>query len=68
MEPSITADLNAVFLKSIYAALGLILVDPQLGHSVAPFFIKVFLHEVHQNIPLFSAISLRSSGVSENGT
>jgi hypothetical protein len=56
------------FLNKLYAALGFILPDPQFGHSVAPFFKNVFLHEVHQNIPLFSAISLRSSGVSENGT
>jgi len=56
------------FPEYLHAALGFILSDPQFGHLVAPFFKNVFLHEVHQNIPLFSAISLRSSGVSENGT
>jgi len=44
----------------------LILFDPQFGHFVAPFFIKVFLHETHQNIELPFFISSRSSGIIEN--
>src|SRR5660398_206568 len=49
-----------------YGALTLILFEPQFGHSVAPFFMKVFLHEMHQNMELPFFISSRSSGIIEN--
>lgn len=48
-----------------YGALALIFFEPQLGHSVAPFFKKVFLHETHQNIELPFFNSSRSSGIIE---
>ena len=52
--------------RGCYGALALILFDPQFGHFVASFFIKVFLHETHQNNELPFFISSRSSGIIEN--
>jgi len=49
-----------------YGALTLIFFEPQPGHSFAPFFMKVFLHETHQNMELPFFISSRSSGIIEN--
>src|SRR5659263_402644 len=43
-------------------------VEPQIGHSVAPFFKKVFLHEMHQNIPYSLPLAASSSGFISNGT
>jgi hypothetical protein len=57
---------NIYFNYLNYGALTLILFEPQFGHSVAPFFTKVFLHETHQNMELPFFISSRSSGIIEN--
>ncbi len=50
-----------------YGALGFIFFEPQLGHSVAPFFMNVFLHDMHQYIPYALPISASSSGFISNG-
>lgn len=50
-----------------YGALGFIFFEPQFGHSVAPFFMKVFLQDVHQYIPNALPFSASSSGFISNG-
>ena len=63
----ITVIISTIFILIMnYSAFALIFFEPQFGHSVAPFFMKVFLHEMHQNIELPFFISSRSSGIIEN--
>ncbi|MCZ7399596.1 MAG: PqqD family protein [Candidatus Methanoperedens sp.] len=50
-----------------YGALGFIFFEPQFGHSVAPFFMNVFLHDMHQYMPYVLPISASSSGFISNG-